>query len=774
MYAVPLRQINHKRLLFTASLVLTGSGTGWADERLPSIDVISTTPLHGVEIERTRLPMHTEIATDEEIERQQSLDLSEFLNQRFGSVFLNEAQNNPLQPDLLYRGFVASPLIGLPQGMSVYMDGVRINEPFGDTVNWSVIPESAIAGINLMAGSNPLFGLNTLGGALSVQTKNGFTHPGAEVEVSGGSFDRYTAQASIGGSRDNLGYFFTGNYFDEDGWRDYSPSESKQLFGSLTWQGETGSLDLSLSLSDSELIGNGALPEDLLEEDREAIFTRPDITEQEATLLRLGGQRELGDEIVLEGAIYFRNSQIDTLNGDDSDFEECEEEENEGFICEEEEGGEEEEEEEEVVLDQNGNPIVADDDVEGGTVNRSKSDQDTFGLSLQTAFLQPLGGSDNQLIIGVAADRSEVDFSSDTELASLDESRQAIGSGIFVEESFTEVETETKNLSFYFTDTWSVSEQLALTLSGRWNKTEIELRDQLGTALNGDHSFTRFNPALGLAYDINQGVNFYAGYSESNRAPTAMELTCADPEDPCRLPNAFLSDPPLEQVVAKTWEAGLRGSMPGLSWHVGLFQTTNDDDILFISAGALTNEGFFDNVGETRRQGLELTLNGSLADNRLDWFLSYTRLKASFEENLRIASPNNPFAVDGEIAVSSGDRLPGLPENLLKAGATYRVTSNFSLGADLQYSSDIVLRGDEANLDDEIDGYTLVNLRGEYQATDNLKLFAKVDNLFDKEYETFGLYGEADEVLGDDYEDPRFLSPGSPRAFWAGLSYRFY
>ncbi|MBT3028178.1 MAG: TonB-dependent receptor [Candidatus Thiodiazotropha sp. (ex Ctena orbiculata)] len=756
-------------MLFSASLVLSGSGTGWAEERLPAIDVISTTPLHGVEIERNRLPMHTEIATDEEITRQQSLDLSEFLNQRFGSVFLNEAQNNPLQPDLLYRGFVASPLIGLPQGMSVYMDGVRINEPFGDTINWSVIPESAIAGVNLMVGSNPLFGLNTLGGALSVRTKNGFTHPGAEVEVSGGSFDRYTAQASIGGSRENLGYFITANVFDEEGWRDFSPSESKQLFGNLAWQGEAGSLDLTLSLSDSELIGNGALPEDLLEEDREAIFTRPDITEQDAALLRLGGQRALGDEIVLEGTIYYRNSRIDTLNGDDSDFEECEEAENEGFICEEEEG-----EEEEVVFDQDGNPILADDDVEGGTVNRSESDQDTFGLSLQTAFLQPLGGRDNQLIVGIAADRSEVDFNSNTELGSLDDSRKAIGSGIFVEESFTEVETETKNLSFYFTDTWSVNEQLALTLSGRWNKTEIELRDQLGTALNGDHSFTRFNPALGLAYDLNQGVNIYAGYSESSRAPTAMELTCADPEDPCRLPNAFLSDPPLEQVVAKTWEAGLRGSLPGLSWHVGLFQTTNQDDILFISAGALTNEGFFDNVGETRRQGLELSLNGNLADNRLDWFLSYTRLKATFEENLSIASPNNPFAVDGEIAVESGDRLPGLPENLLKAGLTYRVTPNFSLGADLQYSSDIVLRGDESNLDEEIDGYSVVNLRGEYQASDNLKLFAKVDNLFDREYETFGLYGEADEVLGDDYENPRFLSPGSPRAVWAGLSYKFY
>jgi outer membrane receptor protein involved in Fe transport len=740
----------------------------WSAESLDSIDVISTTPLHGVEIERNRLPMHTEIADDDDIQQQQSLDLSEFLNQRMGSVFLNEAQNNPLQPDLLYRGFVASPLMGLPQGMSVYMDGVRINEPFGDTVNWSVIPESAIAGVNLMSGSNPLFGLNTLGGALSVRTKNGFSHPGAEIELSGGSFGRYTAQANIGGSKEDFGYFITGNYFEEDGWRDFSPSESKQLFSNLTWQQEKGSLDLTLSLADSELIGNGPLPVDLLEENRETIFTRPDITDQESYLVRLGGQHELNENVILEGALFYRNSKIDSLNGDDSDFEECLEPGNAGLLCEIEDG------DEEVVLDQDSNPVAADDDVEGATVNRSSTDQNTVGFSLQSAFLQPLAGRENQLIIGMAADRSEVDFASDTELGSLDSTRQAIGSGIFVEESFTEVETETQNLSFYLTDTFSITEQLALTLSGRWNKTEIELRDQLGTALNGDHSFSRFNPAAGIAYDLSDNVNLYGGYSESSRAPTAMELTCADPDDPCRLPNAFLSDPPLEQVVAKTWEAGVRGDLAGVNWHFGLFQTINEDDILFISAGALTNEGYFDNVGETERQGIEVNLNGSLVENRLDWFFAYTRLKATFRDDITLPSPNSPFAVDGEISVSSGDRLPGLPENLLKAGLTYRFNSSFSIGTDLQYSSSIVLRGDEANQDEEIDGYTVVDLRGEYRLNENLRFFAKIENVFDEEYETFGLYGEADEVLGDDYDNPQFRSPGSPRAAYVGVSYKFY
>ena len=167
-------------------------------EELDTITVISTTPIHGAEIETDRFPSNVQTSSDKEIDKQHPVGLTEYLNTSLGSVFLNEAQNNPLQPDLQYRGFVASPLAGLPQGLAVYQDGVRINEPFGDTVNWVLIPQSAISSINLMPGSNPLFGLNTLGGALSVQTNTGFSHPGTRGQITGGSFSRFTAQAETG------------------------------------------------------------------------------------------------------------------------------------------------------------------------------------------------------------------------------------------------------------------------------------------------------------------------------------------------------------------------------------------------------------------------------------------------------------------------------------------------------------------------------------------------------------------------------------------------
>lgn len=740
-------------------------------DQLDEINVISTTPLHGTTIEAWKVPANVNTANDATLEASATLDVADYLNKHVGSVFVNEATTNPMQPDLQYRGFVASPLMGLPQGLSVYVDGVRINEPFGDTVNWSVIPDAAISSVNLMPGSNPLFGLNTLGGALSVQTKNGFDDAGTELELSAGSFGRVNASVSTGGSQGNVSYFLTGSRFEEDGWRDFSPSEQNQLFGNLGWRSDQATLDLSMSLSDSDLIGNGALPQELMDEDRDAIFTRPDQTEQDASLFRLAGTLALTDNVLFEGLVYNRSSDMDTFNGDDSDYEECDD--IEGFICLE--------GEDEITRDQNGNLVAEDDEVEGGTINRSKTRQDSTGATFQFAFLNDFAGSENQLIIGASADESDVHFNSSTELGSLDETRQAIGSGVLVEDAFVELKTRTRNQSVFITDTWTANEKTAVTLSGRFNKTDIELRDQLGTSLNGDHDYSRFNPAAGVSYSASSTLNLFAGYSESSRAPSPMELTCADPEDPCRLPNAFLSDPPLKQVVAKTVEVGARGALNGVNWNATLFHTINEDDIQFISAGALTNQGYFKNIGETLRQGLELGLNGTSSDNKVNWFMNYALLDASFNSNFEVASPNHPDAEDGEIDVSKGDRLPGLPEHSIKAGVSYQVTPKLTVASDLQYSSSLVLRGDESNQDEEIDGYTVVNLTGEYQVNDRLSFFARVNNLFDTEYETFGLYGEADEVLGEEDDDDdddeeeggRFSSPGAPIAAWVGVRWMF-
>ncbi|MDQ3797092.1 MAG: TonB-dependent receptor, partial [Pseudomonadota bacterium] len=497
------------------------------------------------------------------------------------------------------------------------------------------------------------------------------------------------------------------------------------------------------------------------------LFTIPDITKNDLFMLNLRGSHQLSDNAILDGNVYFRDSDIDTLNGDDSDFKACEEPRNAGLLCEEEAGGEE------VVEDQNGSPVVASGAVEGATVNTSSTDQEGYGGTLQATLFNDLFARDNQFIVGAAADLSDTDFRSQTELGTLDFVRRAIGSGVLVGDSFVSVESNTRNLSLYLTDTWSVTQALSITLSGRYNHTHIQLDDQLGEDLSGEHTFQRFNPAIGATYEFTPALAVYADYSESNRAPTPVELTCADPNDPCRLPNAFLGDPPLDDVVAKTVEAGLRGKWQGVTYNVDVFNTVNHDDIIFIGAGTLLSEGFFDNVGETRRRGIELNLNGRLWD-RLDWFLDYTYLEAEFRDPLTIVSPNHPFAnANNEIQVEPGDRIPGVPHHLFKAGFDYQVLPKLSIGADVLYNSDQVLRGDESNQLEPVDGYTVAGLRSDYRISKHISIFARIDNLFDADYETFGVLGEASEVLGPQFNSPRFLSPGAPRAGWFGIQASF-
>lgn len=737
-----------------------------AAEAVDAIEVIGVTPVHGAGVPAGEYPANVQTLNKDDL-ADGGLDVTDSLNRKLSSVTLNAAQNNPLQPDVQYRGFTASPLLGLPQGIAVYGDGVRLNSVFGDTVHWDMIPQHAIDSINLMPGSNPLFGLNTLGGALSYRTKDGFTTDKSRVTVLGGSFDRWEVAAETGAQHGEWAYYVALSYFDEEGWRDYSPSTARSLFGKVSWQAGVSRLDLGINIADSDLIGNGATPTQLLDEDREAIFTRPDKTENELFAVTLNGETELNENTLLAGNVFFRRHNISTLNGDDSDIEGCALPANAGLLCIEDDGAEE------VVEDPNGNPIAASGALEGATVNTSQTDQDSYGMTVQATFLHDVAGYENQLIVGGAWDEGRARYRAKTELGSLDATRLAVGGRVFDGGSFIDVKTRTRSFGLFFFDSLRVTDALTLSLAGRWNNTNVELDDQLGTALNGDHTFSRFNPSVGAAYALQPSTTLYGSYSEATRAPTPVELTCADPDDPCRLPNAFVADPPLDQVVARTFELGARGRSGGINWNVAIFTTTNEDDIIFISSGALTSEGYFDNIGDTRRRGIELGVSGRALSDRLDWFAGYTYLEATFQSDFRAPSENHPKAVGGEIGVDKGDRIPGIPEHVFKVGADYKITPSFALGGEVLYASNQYLRGDESNQLDPIDGYAVTNLRMRYELTKALSVIGRIDNVFDTEYETFGVLGEPAEVLGAAYDDPRFLGPGSPRGGWIGVEATF-
>ena len=281
------------------------------------VDVVAATPLPGTDLPLDQIPAPVQTITALDLEKSGSLDLSDLLNQRLSGVHVNQNQENPFQPDVNYRGYTASPLLGTPEGISVYVDGVRQNQPFGDIVAWDLIPKIAISEVALMPGSNPLFGLNTLGGALSVETKDGYSAPGTSISVNGGSFGRRAGEFEHGGSNSKgLNWYVAGNLFREDGWRAHSPSEVRQSFGKLGWQHGKTSLRLSFAYADNWLNGNGLQDFRFLQQNYRNVYSIPDITWNRSPSFNLSARHNATDNLTFSGNAYFRYIRADTTNGD--------------------------------------------------------------------------------------------------------------------------------------------------------------------------------------------------------------------------------------------------------------------------------------------------------------------------------------------------------------------------------------------------------------------------------------------------------------------------
>ena len=740
-----------------AVLALTGMAV-YAEESISeletaTVEVIGTTPLPGLGTPVDQIPANVQGKTGEEIETQKSTNVGEFLEQNLTSVTVNNGQNNPFQPDVSFRGLTASPLLGTPQGLSVFMDGVRINEPFGDTVNWDFVPQNAVSTINLIPGSNPVFGLNTLGGALSINTKSGFQYPGGSVTALGGSWGRKSAQVEYGGHGEKNDWYIAGTLFDEDGWRDYSPSEVRQLFAKFGREDAETDFDVSIMVADNDLQGTQALPVSFLDNRKQA-YTWPDQNQNELLFLNGKGSHFISDTRFVAGNLYLRNYENTNFSSNVND-------------------------------DYDG---VSNNSCDGtdpdapctGINDRSKTETTGYGATLQMTLLDAVAGRENSFTFGVSADLGDTRFRQEEQNALFTPERGTVGVDDF--ELETDVDATNAYYGLFLTDTFQLTDISTLTLAGRYNYANIKIEDRTGLEpqLNGNHTFNRFNPAVGLNINPSPTLTTYASYSEGMRAPTPVELTCADPNAPCRLPNNFLADPPLEKVVSKTIEAGARGKFSqAFGWSAAIYNTDLDDDIQFISAGgAALNAGYFDNIGKTRRRGLEL--GGSFATGDFTLLANYSYVSATYESAFTINSPNNSTADgNGDIQVTPGNNIPGIPEHAFKLRLDYAFLQKWSAGMTLNYYGDQYSRGDENNQDasGKIDDYGLVNLDARYQATPALQIFAKITNVFDEDYETLGVLGENFFVDGtfdsSNVQSEQFRSVGAPRGAWVGVTYAF-
>ena len=811
----------------------TASDNGGGTAPVSTVTVIGTTPLPGADIDRSQIPGPVQVATSKEIDRSHAADLTAFMNRSLGSVYVNEIQENPLQPDINFRGYTASPLLGTPQGMSIYMDGVRLNQPFGDVVSWDLIPRAAIETLELMPGSNPLFGLNTLGGALSIRTKDGYTSPGIGAEVAYGSHSERTAELDIGGHADNgLHWFLTANKFKDAGWREFSPTDATQAFGKFGWKGTGTEIALTAAYAKTDLTGNGFQDQRLLARDRASVYTIPDNTRNNSGLIELSASHELAAGMSISGNAFYRNIRTNTFNGDinDDSIGESLYQPNSaeqaaltdagytGFPT----SGE----------TQANTPFpqwrcIADillntepNEKCNGLDTRALTSQHERGITGQFNWATGPDERRNRFTAGFYLNESGAHFTQGSQFGYLTPIRTIVlipGPGAFADgtqdsqnafDARVDLTGRTSTRSVYVSDVLALGSAVQLSLAARYDHTSVRNRDGITPAdadgtLTADNTFSRLNPGAGVTFQLAKEISAYVSYAQSSRAPSSVELGCADPENPCRLPNALAGDPPLKQVVAKTFEAGLRGSVgQRFAWSAGAFRAENDNDIQFVS-DSVSGVGYFANFGETRRQGIELAANGRVANFTLG--ANFTLLDATYRSSEVVDGAGNSTndadapGFEGDIQVSPGDRIPLVPRQIFKSYVQWDISRQFSLDADMIYIGRSFSRGNENNAHQPdglyylgpgyTGGYPVANLGAEYHPTSQLKLFFQVNNLFDKRYASASILGTtgfdpngnfvsrpfAGPVI--DGERPQvhttFYAPGAPRSYFGGIRYEF-
>ncbi|MCV0369800.1 TonB-dependent receptor [Filomicrobium sp.] len=732
------------------------------------------------------------------------VETQDALQKHVPGVILMDAGGSTFRTQLDYRGFGAGSITGFPQGVAVYQNGVRINEVFGDVVNWDLIPSNAISDITILSG-NPVYGLNAIGGGASILMKDGFSFQGVEIDVMGGSFGRKQISTQVGMQSGPAAIYFAGQKIMDDGYRDFSDADLERMYTDLGFRGSAVEMHFNLTWAGSSAGVVAASPEELLNLGWERTFTSPQTTDLELLMPSINASVKATDTLTFSGLAYYRRYRSNLIDGNVLEGEECGEvlAENPGATTEADFNADnvcsEELENNEIqqLRDLDGNPI--DGDAAGGepfgVIDRINQKAESWGGSVQAVEKSDLFGFKNQFLFGASYDRGSVRYGTSSEIGTIGPRFVVDGSGIILggPDDFIgrDVDVQTEYVGVYFTNTLDLTDQLAVTVGGRYNYAAIDMVDLTGEfdGITRDHSFERFNPSVGATYEFMPGISLYAGYSEANRAPTPAELACANPENPCPIESFLTDDPPLEQVVSDTWEAGLRGRMKSFDgsqrfdWGVGLFRTQNTDDILFVSA-AQTGRGYFFNAGDTLRQGVEAGMRYS--NSVWSLYAGYSYVSATFETANEFQSPAHPLGTPcvGDpdtscINVSPGDNIPGIPAHRIKAGFDYWVTDRWKVGADLVAASGQYHLGDEANLLQQVGGYTRVDVSTSYQLTDNVQIYGFVNNIFDQRYGLFGTLFEADEAPTDpvgpgfEFTNPRSIVPAPPVAAYGGVKVTF-
>lgn len=754
--------------------------------QLPTTEVVGVSPLSGSGIDPDKIPANVpQPLGPQDFDHAKAPDLLQAMTRSFPFTSLSNQSGNPYQQDFNYRGFVASPVPGTPQGIAVYQNGVRINEAYGDVVNWTFIPEAAINKMTLQP-NNPVFGLNAIGGALAIEMKNGFTYQGTQLEGLAGSYGRMTATVQSGVRNDNWALYAAADATNDRGWRDHSSaSYLRRMYVDLGNRGEQTEFHFMFTGADNNLGAVAATPVDLLSQRWSSVYTWPQTTHQQLAFLQATGRWNPADTLSIQSVGYYRQLWQGHVDGNSTDAQPCDPALLPGQLC----------------IGDGATPInqkvptlnTLPPTAALGEIDRNWTNSGSFGGTLQATSTGRLFDRDNHLVVGLSLDRGSTQFTAGSELGTIDGGLFVTGTGVFIDQplaGLTPVSLLAKNTytGIYATDTIDVTSALSVTAGARFNRAQINLLDETGTdpLLTSTNNFQRINPVIGATYKVLPNMTVYAGYSEANRAPTPLELGCSDPAHPCMIDNFLISDPPLKQVISRTYEAGVRGTLGEdvksgrLSWGLGVFRVGTRDDIINVASAVVPMFGYFQNAAKTRRQGIEAKLNYDW--DRWHTYANYTFIDATYQSPMELQSPNNPAAdATGNIQVVPGDHIPGLPSQRFKAGAEYMITDSWTLGVDVNFIGSQYLIHDDSNQNPKVPAYWVANLHTSYQLTKEVELFGLIQNLFNQHYYSVGTFFNAAGFNTNTFgapnsfvlNDPRTFVPGMPFAAYAGIRAKF-
>jgi outer membrane receptor protein involved in Fe transport len=660
------------------------------------------------------LPARISIVTGEEIDAWEPRLLTDALVTQPG-ISLYDDLGTPWKLNLSTRGWNVGPVVGLPPGVSVFLDGVRQNEPDAAEVNFDLLPMEHIARIELLSGAGSLLGPNSLGGAVNLITRRGRGPLSGTLEASGGSFGNWSGEGSVAGTaKGGLDYYAAGGYEREDGWREGTFARNYNGFLNAGKSGETRGITFQAFGARSKAKAAGSLPESIFRNGPQTNFTPGDFEDLDIIQLGTRGYLTAGTSR-FNFSLYHRRTNAERFNVNQA----------------------------------------PDDNVRSFTRNR------TVGGSLDWRWATPLGQGALSLRSGLdaAVNRVHVRLFEESSVTPGDDSLT------------TDVKSPSGDIAGYLLADYRVGR---VTLSGgaRYDYIRVPFRNQLDPAADTTSTFKRLSPRAGVSVEVSAGASIYGSVGRSFRAPAVLELACADSLAACPLPFALGDDPPLDPVIGTTYELGGKWIVGNAVLTASAFRTDVRHDIGFIQSESAVFQGYFANIGDTRREGVELSLQ-LVPSNQVSLYANYAWTRATYRTAADIFSirADSQFAASplaGDNAVRAGARIPLVPAHQLKAGALVKVNRWLGVGLDGRYTGRQWLRGDEANQTRPLAGYFTASLRAGV-TLGPWELNTVVTNLGNSHRAVFGTFNE-NRRTG---QLERFLTPMNARALKVVFSRHF-